>query len=81
MAYEIHYGGMRGGKTECMSRAIKYAKLVEQKPFLKIGEIGELNGVYYQLSCIDNTKGKAYLKEIEIHKLKTDMNGYVELDE
>lgn len=54
---------------------IKDVKLAEPKSFLKIGDIGELNGRYFRLECIDNLKHMAYFTEIKIHKLRIYDNG------
>lgn len=64
-----------------MGYEMKYAKLMRPKPFLKVGDIAEIDGIYVRIDDISEDFTNIRVSEIEIHKLKTDMNGYVELDE
>jgi len=51
------------------------------KEFLNIGDVGELDGRYYRLDGINNMRNGACFTEIEIHKMKGNIDGFVELDE
>lgn len=56
-------------------------KVVEPRKFLNVGDIGEIDGRYYRLDCINDLRHIAYFTEIKIHKMKYGSNGYVEVIE
>jgi hypothetical protein len=45
------------------------------KPFLNIGEIGEIDGRYYRLENINDMRNIACFSEIKIHKLRYSSSG------
>jgi hypothetical protein len=62
------------------SNLMKSAKLAEPRKFLNVGDIGEIDGRYYRLDCINDLRHIAYFTEINVHKLKYS-NGCVEVIE
>jgi hypothetical protein len=54
--------------------------VASNKKFLNVGDIGEIDGRYYRLDCINDLINKAYFTEIKVHKMKYS-NGCVEVIE
>jgi len=48
---------------------VNVVKLAEPKSFLKVGDIGELDGQYFRLDAIDDLRHMTYFTKIKIHKL------------